>query len=131
MPDDRYRVHDGALLYRLMRQPLPGGEVHTVRSLARATGLSYSKIQKLTSEERPTVSESEADAISRAVQSRRRALFSPTSSSFGDEDEREGEGHGPAGPITSRHHRRAHELGEHARPGEPDGQGPSRGERPV
>lgn len=131
MPDDRYRVHDGALMQRLMKHPLAGGRVHSVRSLARATGVSYSKIQKLISEERPTVPEPEADAIAAELQSRRRALFSPNSSPFGDEDEREREGHGPAGPIASGQPRRTHQLGEHARPHESDGEGASRGERPL
>lgn len=131
MSADRYRVHDGALLHRLMKQPLPGGMVHSVRSLASATGVSYSKIQKLVKEERPTVSEDEADLIAAAVQSRRRALFSPCSSSFEDGNEMEREGHEPAGPIGPGQPRGAHQLGEHARPGEPHGEGASRGERPL
>uniref|UniRef100_UPI0039F4B6F2 helix-turn-helix domain-containing protein n=1 Tax=Streptomyces sp. ND04-05B TaxID=3028693 RepID=UPI0039F4B6F2 len=104
--------------------------VHTVRSLASATGVSYSKIQKLVKEERPTVSKGEADAIARHLQSRRRALFSLDTSPFEYGDERK-EGHGPAGANASRQPRRAHQLGEHARPGEQDGEGPSRGERPL
>lgn len=79
-----YRVHDGLLLKRLMRCPEAGGTVYTVRSLATVTGMSYSKIQKLVTGERPTVSEPEADRIAQAVQVRRKALFAPTSSPFGD-----------------------------------------------
>jgi plasmid maintenance system antidote protein VapI len=94
LPDDRYRLHDGELLRRLMKRPLEGGTVHTVRSLADATGLSYSKIQKLIKEERPDVDAPEADRIAEAVQSRRRALFSPTSFTFKNENE----GKHPRGP---------------------------------
>ena len=86
MSDDRWRLHDGPLLKRLMHHPLPGGTRYTVRSLARETGLSYSKIQKLITEERPFVDGSAAERIAQAVQSRRKALFSPTRSPYEDGD---------------------------------------------
>ena len=79
-----YRVHHGSLLKRLMRCPEAGGTVYTVRSLAAVTGLSYSKIQKMVTGERPTVTEPEADRIAEAVQICRKGLFAPTSSPFGD-----------------------------------------------
>lgn len=89
MPDVRYRLHDGALLRRLMECPPPGGTPHTVRSLAAAVGLSYSKIQKLITEERPYVTGDDAEHIASEVGCRRRALFSPSSSPSWDGD-REG-----------------------------------------
>lgn len=95
MPNRRYRLHDGALLRRLMECPPPSGTTHTVRSLAAATGLSYSKIQKLITEERPTTTEGEADRIACAFRLRRRALFSPSSSPSWDGDQ---ETENPDGP---------------------------------
>jgi hypothetical protein len=86
VPNPRFRLHDGLLLRRLMECPPVGGTAFTVRSLAAATGLSYSKIHKLITEARPTVGEQEADSIARAVCVRRRALFSPTSSPSWDGD---------------------------------------------
>lgn len=87
MRDTRFRLHDGALLRRLMECPHPEGTTYTVRSLAAVTGLSYSKIQKLITEERPTATGGEADRIASAVQCRRRALFSPSSSPSWDGDQ--------------------------------------------
>jgi len=91
VPDARYRLHDGPLLKRLMRHPEQGGEVHTMRSLAGVTGLSYSKIHKLITEERPFVDEPDADRIAEAVQVHRRALFAPTQSPFEYGDDRKEE----------------------------------------
>lgn len=88
MGSTRYRVHDGPLLKRLMTCPEPGGTSHTVRSLARASGLSKSKIQALIDETRPTVEGSDASAIAEAVSVRRKALFAPEQSSFEDKDSR-------------------------------------------
>lgn len=82
MRNARYRVHDGLLLLRLMKHPNEGGSTHTVRSLAAATGMSWSKIQRLTTEERPTVTREQADRIAEAVGVRRRALFAQISSPF-------------------------------------------------
>jgi hypothetical protein len=78
-----------------MKQPLPGGTSFTVRSLANVTGLSYSKIQKLISEERPFVDQDQADRIAEAVQARRKALFSPTPSPFEDGDKDKENPRGP------------------------------------
>lgn len=89
MRDARYRLHDGALLRHLMECPPKGGTPHTVRSLAAAVGLSYSKIQKLITEDRPDVDEVHADRIASQVHFRRRALFSPSSSPSRDGDRRE------------------------------------------
>ena len=86
MADDWYRLHDGALLRRLMECPPEGGAVLTVRSLAAAVGLSYSKIQKMITEERPYVTEGYARRIASAVHCRRRALFSPSSSPYSNGD---------------------------------------------
>lgn len=80
----RYRLHDGLLLRRLMRHPESDGVAHTERSLAQATGLSWSKVHRLITEERPTVTEDQADRIAAAVRVRRKALFTPISSPFGD-----------------------------------------------
>lgn len=84
-------MHDGQLLKRLMRHPESDGVPHTVRSLARAAGVSPSKIHRLITEERPTVKQGEADRIAEAVQVRRKALFAPTTSPYsnGDGEERE------------------------------------------
>lgn len=82
----RYHLHDGPLLRRLMECPPVGGTAFTVRSLAAATGLSYSKIQKLIHGERPTVTEDEADRIASAVLVCRKALFSPHPSPYWDGD---------------------------------------------
>ncbi|WNI15538.1 hypothetical protein [Actinacidiphila sp. ITFR-21] len=95
MHTDRYRLHDGPLLRRLMECPPPGGQIHTVRSLAAATGLSYSKIQKLITEDRPTATLAEADRIARELRVRRKALFSPSSSPSQDGDTREETPDGP------------------------------------
>ncbi|MEV4438201.1 helix-turn-helix transcriptional regulator [Streptomyces sp. NPDC049577] len=73
-----------------MAHPESGGAVHTVRSLARATGVSWSKIHRLITEERPTVTRDQADRIANAVQVNRKALFTPTSSPFGDANEGKG-----------------------------------------
>lgn len=86
MGSTRYRVHDGPLLKRLMHCPEPGGTPHTVRSLAKAVGLSRSKIQALVDEVRPTVEPDQADRIAKAVGVRRKALFSPPAFAFEDKD---------------------------------------------
>lgn len=85
MPKQSHRLHDGSLLRRLMRQPEPGGREHSVRSLARAVGVSESKVHKLISEERPYVTEAEAEAIATEVGARLKALFAPRSFSFMNE----------------------------------------------
>jgi hypothetical protein len=87
MPD-RYRLHHGALLRRLMECPRPGEKRHTVRSLAAATGLSYSKVQKLTSGERPTCGATEAQRVASVFDLPRNALFLPLSSPSQDGDAR-------------------------------------------
>lgn len=126
----RYRIHDGQLLRQLMKRPGSAGVRHTVRSLAEATGLSYTKIHRLITEERPTVEANEADAVAEAVEVRRRALFTPTSSPFEDGDDREGT-HGPRDSESPSAPRSPRELGEHDRPGKPDSEGASRGEQPL
>jgi hypothetical protein len=78
-----------------MECPPKGGEPHTVRSLAKAVGLSYSKIQKLITEERPDVDGAHADRIASEVHVRRRALFSPSSSPSWDGDQERGTTDGP------------------------------------
>lgn len=83
---NRYRVHDGPLLARLMRCPDQGGTAHTVRSLAKAVGLSWSKIHRLITEDRPTVTRAEADHIAESLGVSRRAIFQPISSPLGDGD---------------------------------------------
>lgn len=85
----RYRVHDGPLLRRLMRNPESDGVRHTVRSLGEATGLSPSKIHKLITEERPTVTPAEADRIAEALAVQRKALFAPTSSPYSNGERQE------------------------------------------
>lgn len=95
MPNTKFRLHDGLLLRRLMECPPKGGTPHTVRSLAAAVGLSYSKIQKLITEERPFVTGDDAQRIASEVDCRRRALFSPSSSSYEDGDRKVGIPDGP------------------------------------
>jgi hypothetical protein len=86
---ETYRVTDGALLGRLMRLPEPGGTAHTARSLAGLVGLSESKVRKLIKETRPYVTEPVADAIASALGVHRKALFSPRSFSFENENAEE------------------------------------------
>lgn len=86
MPKQTHRLHDGPLLRRLMRQPEPGGREHSVRTLAQAVGVSESKVHKLISEERPFVTEAEAEAIASEVGACLKALFAPRSFSFVNEN---------------------------------------------
>jgi hypothetical protein len=83
----RYRLHDGALLRRLMECPRPGEKAHTVRSLAAVTGLSYSKVHKLIRGTRPTCGADEAASVAHAFGLPRRALFLAISSpnEYGDD----------------------------------------------
>lgn len=85
----RYRLHDGPLLKRLMRHPVSDGARHTERTLAALAGVSWSKVHRLITEERPTVTEDQADRIAEAVQVRRKALFTPITSPFGDGDRKD------------------------------------------
>lgn len=119
MSDDRYRVHDGSLLRRLMTCPEQGGTAYTVRSLAAETGLSFSKIQKLVTGDRPTVTEAEADSIASAVHICRRGLFAPTPSPFGDGN-RKDDHRGSRRTHSSSPSRCTHELGEHDGPDDAD-----------
>lgn len=84
-----YRLNDGDLLRRLMRQPVPGGVQHSAQSLADTVGVSVSKVHKLISEHRPYVTEAEADAIACAVGANRKALFTPRSFSFENDNDQE------------------------------------------
>jgi hypothetical protein len=68
-----------------MRQPEPGGREHSVRTLAQAVGVSESKVDKLISEERPFVTEAQAQAIASEVGAHLKALFAPRSFSFMNE----------------------------------------------
>jgi hypothetical protein len=68
-----------------MRQPEPGGREHSVRTLAQAVGVSESKVDKLISEERPYVTETQAEAIASEVGANLKALFAPRSFSFMNE----------------------------------------------
>ncbi|OKJ06797.1 hypothetical protein AMK19_23350 [Kitasatospora sp. CB01950] len=83
----RYRIHDGDLLKRLMKHPGSDGAVHTVRSLAKVAGVSWSKIHRLTTGTRPTLTRAQADSIAAAVGVRRASLFSPSTSASTDADE--------------------------------------------
>lgn len=87
----RYRLHDEALLRRLMECPKPGGTAHTVRSLAAVTGLSYSKVHKLIRGTRPTCDEQDAESVAHAFDLPRKALFLAISSpiEYGDERPKE------------------------------------------
>lgn len=89
MSDSTYRLHDGELLQRLMRQPAPGGTRHSAQSLADAVGVSASKVHKLISEQRPYLEEAQAEACASAVGVHRKALFSPCSFSFVNENNEE------------------------------------------
>ncbi|GHE84745.1 hypothetical protein GCM10018772_04760 [Streptomyces fumanus] len=134
--EPRYRLHSGDLLRRLIddhRSDEPG----SVRELAAAVGLSKSKIQALVNEERSTVAEDEAARLAQAYRLPPRALVHPVSVSADmDKDyvtsrQKEAHPHGPHGAHAARPSRRAYELGEHARPEEPDGEGACRSGRPV
>jgi plasmid maintenance system antidote protein VapI len=87
MPPDRYQIHDGSLLRRLMRHPESDGTVHTERSLARQAGISWSKVHRLITGERPTVTEAQAHLIAESVGVSTKALFAPQASPFGDGNE--------------------------------------------
>lgn len=87
MPEDRYRLRDANVLRRLMGSPGSGQPAHTVQSLARASGLSASKIHKLLQGVRPTVSRSQAERIASAVDASMTALFSPSKSASADTNE--------------------------------------------
>ncbi|MET9140510.1 hypothetical protein [Streptomyces parvulus] len=87
---DRYALIDGELLLRLMKCPDRGGQKHTVRTLAEATGLGRTKISKMTRDEpvRPLTA-MQASAMARAVNVRRKAIFTQTLSVSADTDEEE------------------------------------------
>lgn len=74
-----------------MRHPGPTGPSYTVRSLAKAAGLSPSKIQRIITEERPTVTDAQATRIAEAVGVSRRALFMPTPSPYSNGDREDSE----------------------------------------
>lgn len=74
-----------------MQNPASDGVRHTVRSLARATSLSPSKIQRLITEERPTVTRAQALRIAEVVSAPLLALFTPTSSPYSNGDGEENE----------------------------------------
>lgn len=84
---DRFALIDGELLLRLMKCPDRGGRVHTARSLAKATGISKSKIHSMTRDQptRPLTGE-QATALAGAVHVRRKAIFTPIVSVFADTD---------------------------------------------
>lgn len=94
MPRNRYRLHTGALLRRLMDGPIEGKARHTVRSLAAAAGVSRSKVQYMISEDRQrdTVAEEVADRFAREVGCDRPSLFRPIVSASPDTDAKEESG---------------------------------------
>lgn len=81
-PEPTYRLTDGDLLGRLMRCPDKGGRRHTVRSLSAATGISKSKISSMLNDRQTKLPESKASATAEAVGVRRKALFTPITSTF-------------------------------------------------
>ena len=85
---DRFALIDGALLLRLMKCPDRGGQRHTVRSLAEATGIGRSKISKMTRGEsvRPLTG-AQASDMARAVGVRRKAIFTHSLSVSANTDE--------------------------------------------
>ncbi|GGQ48522.1 hypothetical protein GCM10010496_08420 [Streptomyces asoensis] len=135
--DYRYRLHSGDLLRRLMDDH-SADEPGSTRELAEAVGLSKSKVDALVHETRPTVSRAEARRVAQAYSLPPRALFHPVSMSMDMDSDpltrkeaSSADGYEPAGALAPGPSRRAHQLGEHARPGEQDGESASRGRRPV
>lgn len=131
----RYRLHAGDLLRRLLDSP-QDGEPGSVRELATRAGLSKSKVQALVDEDRPTVTGDEAERVAEAYHLKPRALFHPTSMSMDMDSDpltrKENPGvDDPGRTLPEGATRIADQLGEHARPEEPDGEGPSRGRRPL
>ena len=133
----RYRLHAGDLLRRLLDNHRDG-EPGSVRELAAAIGMSKSKVDALVREVRPTLTGDEARRLAQAYGLPPRALFHPMSTSM-DMD---------ADPLTRKETRSgfaddarrtlaqgtpgvADQLGEHTRPAVEDGEGPSRGRRPL
>lgn len=133
---DRYRLHNGPLLRRLLDSH-KDGEPATVRELAARTGLSRSKVQALVDEDRPTVTGAEALSLAGVYKLAPRALVHPASMSMDMDndpvtrrDSTDGNPH-PGAALAPSPHRGPDELGEHTRPDEPHGEGPSRGRWPV
>jgi hypothetical protein len=133
----RYRLHAGPLLRRLLDSP-QGEEPGSVRELAKAAGLSKSKIQGLVDEDRSTVTDVEAVRVAEAYHLEPRALFHPVSMSMDMDTDpitrKEtfgGLADDPGRTLTQGTPGGTDELGEHARPAEPDGEGASRGCRPL
>jgi plasmid maintenance system antidote protein VapI len=134
----RYRLHAGDLLRRLLSSPR-AGEPRSVRELAVRAGLSKSKIQALVNEDRPTVTGDEAKRLAGIYRLEPRALVHPVSMSMDMDDdpitatrkETSGGLDDPRRTLAPGTARGADELGEHARPAEPDGEGTSRGSRPL
>lgn len=73
-PATQRRLTDSDLLKLLMKRA-PGGP-HTLRSLARATGISRSRLGYLLSGEKPVTSEEKAGLIAEAVGTHAGAFFS-------------------------------------------------------
>lgn len=87
--NDRYRLIDGLLLRRLMDCPDAGGDRHTVRSLAAASGVGKSKISNMLHDRQTEVTRQQASAIAEAVGARRKGLFLPSTFAFANETEEE------------------------------------------
>ncbi|MEE1818009.1 hypothetical protein PUR59_23680 [Streptomyces sp. SP18ES09] len=133
----RYRLHAGDLLRRLLDSP-KDGEPGSVRELAAQAGLSKSKVQALVDEDRPTVSGDEAKRVAEAYDLVPRALFHPMSTSMDMDSDpltkkeiRGGFADDARRTLTEGTPGVADQLGEHARPDKPHGEGESRGSRPL
>ena len=95
MQPDRYRLHDGALMKKLMARA-PGGRSLHVRDLATRVGLSRSKVSGLLTGTRPQVDESTARRIAEELGVHTDALFDPPTSTSVDVDV-QAKGHMPNG----------------------------------
>ncbi|MGW6420371.1 hypothetical protein [Streptomyces sp. NPDC055055] len=133
----RYRLHAGDLLRRLLDSP-QADEPGSVRELAKAADLSKSKVQALVDEDRPTVTGDEAKRVADAYHLEPRALFHPASMSMDMDDDPITRKETPGGLADDSRRTLAEgatgvtdQLGEHARPAEQDGEGASRGCRPL
>jgi len=133
----RYRLHAGDLLRRLLDSP-KSGEPGSVRELATRAGLSKSKVQALVDEDRPTVTGDEAERVAEAYHLQPRALFHPTSMSMDMDSDPITRKETPGGLADDPRRALAEgapgvadQLGEHARPAVEDGEGASRGSRPL
>lgn len=84
MSDERLELTDSDLLRKLMRRA-PGGSL-SVRALAKAVGISKTRVDDLLHDRYATVTAEVATQIARVLGVHRRALFLPRTSTSMDTD---------------------------------------------